>query len=115
MVCVLPARWRRSSRPIGYAVSNVLFLFRFGKDGRDALRRAPTGCLNPLGGSEGRGRGENTSSGKYKFQFHGGTPTGASIWFIYARHVARDADAHEKVDGASRSTKQEELERLLDG
>ena len=59
-VCVLAARWwrRRSSRPVGYAVGNIGFLFGFGKDGRDALRRSPAEIPDPPWGGGCRGRAE---------------------------------------------------------
>ena len=39
---------RRSSRPVGYAVGTVGFLFAPGKVRRDALRISPTCILDPL-------------------------------------------------------------------
>ena len=40
---------RRSSRPVGYAVGDVGFLFAFGKVGRDALCTSPAGILRVYG------------------------------------------------------------------
>src|SRR5262245_18590386 len=62
---------RCSSRPVGYAVGDVGFLFAPTKVGRDAVRISPARILDPLWGSECRGRAENNSSGEYRFQFHG--------------------------------------------
>ena len=55
---------RRSSRPVGYAVGPVGFLFAPGKVRRDALRISPACILDPLWGGECRGCGENNSSGE---------------------------------------------------
>jgi hypothetical protein len=57
-------RRRRSSRPVGYAVGDVGFLFALGKVGRDAVRISPTGVLDPLWGGESRGRAENEASNR---------------------------------------------------
>src|SRR5262245_33440631 len=62
---------RRSSRPVGFAVGDVGFPFAPTKIGRDAVRISPARILDPLWGSECRGRAENNSSGEYRFQFHG--------------------------------------------
>src|SRR6185312_2141639 len=62
---------RCSSRPVGYAVSDVGFLFAFGKVGRDALRISPACILDRLWSSECRGR-ENQSQTNYRKGLHGG-------------------------------------------
>src|SRR5262245_44951935 len=62
---------RRSSRPVGYAVGNIGIPLPTSGRWENSIGISPTGILDPLGGSEGRGRGENNSSGEYRFQFHG--------------------------------------------
>ena len=70
---------RRSSRPVGYAVGDVGFLFAFGKVGRDALRISPTCILDRLWGGESRGQAENEASNRHRCvpQFHGTPHRGA--------------------------------------
>jgi len=45
---------RRSSRPVGYAVGDVGFLFPGSERREDSIGSSPTGSLNPLGGGECR-------------------------------------------------------------
>jgi hypothetical protein len=62
---------RRSSRPVGYAIGDVGFLFPGSERREDSIGGSPTGSLNPLGGGECRGR-ENQSPKDYRNELHGG-------------------------------------------
>ncbi len=64
-------RWRRSSRPVSYAIGNVGFSFPGSERRQNPIGRSPTGSLNPLGGGKCRGR-ENQSQTDYRAELHGG-------------------------------------------
>jgi hypothetical protein len=87
---------RRSSRPVGYAVGNVGFLFALGKVGRDAFGISPTGILDPLWGGENRGRAENEASNRHSCvpQFHGTPHRGLLSW----RFIAHLSDHHPPIN-----------------
>ena len=63
-------RWRRSSRPVSYAIGNVGFSFPGSERRENSIGGSPTGSLNPLGGGKCRGRGEYDTREKYHHKFH---------------------------------------------
>jgi len=63
-------RWRRSSRPVSYAIGNVGFSFPAPERRQNPIGRSPTRIFHPLRRGECRRSGEYDTREKYHHKFH---------------------------------------------